>query len=67
MALICGATGAGTTVAVGAGTGRIVGAGTPADDGEGAASGRSGDANSSALVTLPEREDYKYVVMPMRI
>src|SRR3954468_11572461 len=26
-----------------------------------------GDANSSALVTLPEREDYKYVVMPMRI
>ena len=26
-----------------------------------------GDANSSALVTVPEREDYKYVVMPMRI
>jgi len=26
-----------------------------------------GDANSSALVTLPERADYKYVVMPMRI
>jgi DNA polymerase III subunit beta len=26
-----------------------------------------GDANSSALVTLPERDDYKYVVMPMRI
>ena len=26
-----------------------------------------GDANSSALVTMPEREDYKYVVMPMRI
>jgi len=26
-----------------------------------------GDANSSALVTLPDREDYKYVVMPMRI
>jgi DNA polymerase III subunit beta len=26
-----------------------------------------GDSNSSALVTLPERDDYKYVVMPMRI
>ena len=26
-----------------------------------------GDANSSALVTMPGREDYKYVVMPMRI
>ena len=26
-----------------------------------------GDASSSALVTMPEREDYKYVVMPMRI
>ena len=26
-----------------------------------------GDANSSALVTMPERNDYKYVVMPMRI
>ncbi len=26
-----------------------------------------GDANSSALVTMPERGDYKYVVMPMRI
>src|SRR5678816_4375605 len=26
-----------------------------------------GDANSSALVTLPERDDDKYVVMPMRI
>jgi DNA polymerase-3 subunit beta len=26
-----------------------------------------GDANSSALVTIPERSDYKYVVMPMRI
>jgi DNA polymerase-3 subunit beta len=26
-----------------------------------------GDANSSALVTMPERTDYKYVVMPMRI
>jgi len=26
-----------------------------------------GDANSSALITVPEREDYKYVVMPMRI
>jgi DNA polymerase-3 subunit beta len=26
-----------------------------------------GDANSSALVTMPGRSDYKYVVMPMRI
>jgi DNA polymerase III subunit beta len=26
-----------------------------------------GDANSSVLVTMPERDDYKYVVMPMRI
>jgi DNA polymerase-3 subunit beta len=26
-----------------------------------------GDSNSSALVTLPDRDDYKYVVMPMRI
>jgi DNA polymerase-3 subunit beta len=26
-----------------------------------------GDANSSALITIPERSDYKYVVMPMRI
>jgi DNA polymerase-3 subunit beta len=26
-----------------------------------------GDANSSALVTIPDRDDYKYVVMPMRI
>jgi DNA polymerase-3 subunit beta len=26
-----------------------------------------GDANSSALVSVPERDDYKYVVMPMRI
>jgi DNA polymerase-3 subunit beta len=26
-----------------------------------------GDANSSALITLPDRGDYKYVVMPMRI
>jgi DNA polymerase-3 subunit beta len=26
-----------------------------------------GDANSSMLVTLPERSDYRYVVMPMRI
>lgn len=25
------------------------------------------DANSSALITIPEREDFKYVVMPMRI
>ncbi len=26
-----------------------------------------GDANSSALITMPDRDDYKYVVMPMRI
>ena len=26
-----------------------------------------GDANSSALLTMPGRDDYKYVVMPMRI
>lgn len=26
-----------------------------------------GDSNSSALVTVPDAEDYKYVVMPMRI
>ena len=26
-----------------------------------------GDANSSALITLPDNEDFKYVVMPMRI
>jgi DNA polymerase-3 subunit beta len=26
-----------------------------------------GDANSSALITMPGRGDYKYVVMPMRI
>jgi len=26
-----------------------------------------GDANSSALITLPGRDDFKYVVMPMRI
>jgi DNA polymerase III subunit beta len=26
-----------------------------------------GDSNSSALVQMPEREDFKYVVMPMRI
>ena len=26
-----------------------------------------GDSNSSALVQLPGREDFKYVVMPMRI
>src|SRR5215471_3830120 len=26
-----------------------------------------GDANSSAMVTMPGRTDYKYVVMPMRI
>jgi DNA polymerase-3 subunit beta len=26
-----------------------------------------GDANSSALITMPDRTDYKYVVMPMRI
>jgi len=26
-----------------------------------------GDANSSMLITLPERDDFRYVVMPMRI
>ena len=26
-----------------------------------------GDANSSALITIPGNEDFKYVVMPMRI
>jgi DNA polymerase-3 subunit beta len=26
-----------------------------------------GDANSSALLTIPGRDDFKYVVMPMRI
>ena len=26
-----------------------------------------GDANSSALITVPGRTDFKYVVMPMRI
>ena len=26
-----------------------------------------GDANSSALVQIPGRDDFKYVVMPMRI
>ena len=26
-----------------------------------------GDANSSMLITLPDRDDYRYVVMPMRI
>ena len=26
-----------------------------------------GDANSSMLMTLPERDDFRYVVMPMRI
>ena len=26
-----------------------------------------GDANSSALITVPDNEDFKYVVMPMRI
>ncbi len=26
-----------------------------------------GDANSSMLITIPERDDFKYVVMPMRI
>ena len=26
-----------------------------------------GDSNSSALITLPENDDFKYVVMPMRI
>jgi DNA polymerase III sliding clamp (beta) subunit (PCNA family) len=26
-----------------------------------------GDSNSSALVQMPGRDDFKYVVMPMRI
>jgi DNA polymerase III subunit beta len=26
-----------------------------------------GDANSSAVVTIPGSDDFKYVVMPMRI
>jgi DNA polymerase-3 subunit beta len=26
-----------------------------------------GDQNSSLLITIPEQNDYKYVVMPMRI
>ncbi len=26
-----------------------------------------GDQNSSLLITIPEKTDYKYVVMPMRI
>ena len=26
-----------------------------------------GDASSSALITIPENEEFKYVVMPMRI
>jgi len=26
-----------------------------------------GDANSSALITIPDNADFKYVVMPMRI
>ena len=26
-----------------------------------------GDANSSMLITIPGREDFRYVVMPMRI
>ena len=26
-----------------------------------------GDASSSALITIPENDDFKYVVMPMRI
>lgn len=26
-----------------------------------------GDANSSALITVPDKDDFKYVVMPMRI
>ncbi len=26
-----------------------------------------GDQNSSLLITIPEKADYKYVVMPMRI
>ena len=25
------------------------------------------DANSSALITIPENDNFKYVVMPMRI
>jgi DNA polymerase-3 subunit beta len=25
------------------------------------------DANSSALITIPENDQFKYVVMPMRI
>jgi DNA polymerase-3 subunit beta len=26
-----------------------------------------GDANSSALITVPDNPDFRYVVMPMRI
>lgn len=26
-----------------------------------------GDASSSALITVPENDEFKYVVMPMRI
>jgi DNA polymerase-3 subunit beta len=26
-----------------------------------------GDSNSSALITIPDNTDFKYVVMPMRI
>ncbi len=26
-----------------------------------------GDANSSMLITVPQRDDFRYVVMPMRI
>jgi len=26
-----------------------------------------GDSNSSALITIPGKDDFKYVVMPMRI
>jgi DNA polymerase-3 subunit beta len=26
-----------------------------------------GDANSSMLITIPGRDDFRYVVMPMRI
>jgi DNA polymerase-3 subunit beta len=26
-----------------------------------------GDANSSALITVPDNDEFKYVVMPMRI
>ena len=26
-----------------------------------------GDANSSMLITVPERDNFRYVVMPMRI